>query len=138
MPETPPGAGQETVRRARGAAGRVSRWGPGVWFGIWAVVNVALGIVLAYPFLFLELIGRHARAMVFDRSDSPFSNNEIQGGEADGFIAFGIIASLVILAVLTAINWPMIRCMRLPSRAAKAGILLVTGALLLGPYAVIF
>jgi hypothetical protein len=118
--------------------GRLSRWGSAAWVGGWAIVNVALGSLLAYPFLMLLLIGVHARAMLFDRPDSPFSNNEIQGGEADGFIPAGIIALLVILAVVTAINRPMIRRMRLPSKTAKVGTVLVTGALLLGPSAVIF
>ena len=62
----------------------------------------------------------------------------IQGGEADGFIPFGIVATLVVLTMLTAINWPMIRRMRLPTKAVKAGIVLVTGALLLSPAVVIF
>ena len=141
MPETPLGARQETQQDSgtpRPAGTTTARLNPAAWFGVWGVVNVGLGVVLAYPFVLLELVGRHARAMVFGRPDSPFSNNEIQGGEADGFIPGGVIALLVILAVVTAINRPMVRRMRLPSKAAKAGIVLVTGALLLAPYAVIF
>ncbi len=140
MPDTPVDAEQEADQHGadQRTPERVSRWGPGVWVGVWAAVNVGLGVVLAYPFMLLYVIGLHARAMVFDRPDSPFSNKEIQGGEADGFIPGGIFAVLVILAVVTAINWPMIRRMRLPSRAVKAGIILVTGALLLAPAMVIF
>jgi hypothetical protein len=140
MPDTPVDAEQEAEQHGadQRTPERVGRWGPGVWVGVWAVVNVALGVVLAYPFMLLYVIGLHARAMVFDRPDSPFSNKEIQGGEADGFIPGGIIALLVILAVVTAINRPMIRRMRLPSTAARIGIVLVTGGLLVAPFAVIF
>jgi hypothetical protein len=81
----------------------------------------------------LALIALHARAMLFDRPNSPFSNNEIQGGEADGFIQFGIVAAIVILAVLIAINRPPFRRLRLPSGTAKAGLLLTTAALLIAP-----
>ena len=104
-----------------------------LWVGLWAVVNVVLGLVLAYPLVILELIGRHARAMVFDRPDSPFSPKEIEGGEADGFIPFGIFLAVLILAVVTAINRPLIRRLRLPGWAAKAGIAAVTAALVVAP-----
>ncbi|GAA3556283.1 hypothetical protein [Kribbella ginsengisoli] len=106
---------------------------PATWYGIWAAVNAALGVLLAYPFLLLALIGLHARAMLFDRPDSPFSNNEIQGGEADGFIPLGIVAALLILAVVIGINLALFRRLRPPSVAAKAGQVLTTVALLIAP-----
>jgi hypothetical protein len=101
------------------------------------VVNLALGVLLAYPLLFVLLIGAHARAMLFNRPDSPFSNNEIQGGEADGAILFGIVLALVILAIVIGVNRFLIRRLRLPSATAKAGVLLVTAALLVAPALVI-
>ncbi|GAA1593507.1 hypothetical protein GCM10009789_54440 [Kribbella sancticallisti] len=120
-----PAAAQQLIRQGR------PRFA--LWVGVWAVVNVALGVVLAYPLIFLESIGRHARAMVFDRPDSPFSPKEIEGGEADGFIPFGIFLAVLILAVVTAINWPLVRRLRLPGWAAKAGIVAVTAALVVTP-----
>ncbi|MFI5711419.1 hypothetical protein [Kribbella sp. NPDC051620] len=103
------------------------------WYGLWAVVNTALGVLLAYPLLMLTLIGLHARAMLFDRPDSPFSNNEIQGGEADGFIPLGIVAALLILAVVIGINLALFRRLRPPSAAAMAGLVLTTVALVIAP-----
>ncbi|GAA0951642.1 hypothetical protein GCM10009554_53440 [Kribbella koreensis] len=106
---------------------------PATWYGIWAVVNTALGVLFAYPFLLLALIGLHARAMLFDRPDSPFSNNEIQGGEADGFIPLGIVAALVILAVLIGINLPLFRRLHPASGTTKAALTLLTATLLIAP-----
>jgi hypothetical protein len=40
---------------------------------------------------------------------------------------------VLILAVVTGINWLLIRRLRLPSAASKAGIVAVTGALLIAP-----
>lgn len=131
-------AGDRDGVRLESGASRRTNLGPAGWFGIWAIVNLALGVVIAYPLLFLFLIGLHARAMVFDRGDSPFSNNEIQGGEADGVILIGVILGIVVLAVVGGINWALIRRFRLPSAAAKGGIVLVTAGLLVAPALVIF
>jgi uncharacterized membrane protein len=103
------------------------------WYGIWAVINAGLGVLLAYPLLMLALIALHARAMLFDRPDSPFSNNEIQGGEADAAIQFSIILAVVALAVVIATNWALFRRLRPPSGTTKAGLLLTTAALLIAP-----
>lgn len=119
-------------------SGHASGWRLGAWYGAWAATNAALGVLLAYPLLLLSVIGLHARAMLLDRPDSPFSNKEIQGGEADGFIPLGIVALLVIVAVVTAINWALIRRLRPPSRLATAGIIGMTVALLLAPARLVF
>jgi hypothetical protein len=117
---------------------RASGWRLGAWYGMWAATNTALGLLLAYPLLLLSLIALHARAMLLDRPDSPFSTKEIQGGEADGFIPLGIVALLVIVAVVTAINYALIRRLRPPSRLATAGIVGMTAVLLLAPASLMF
>jgi uncharacterized membrane protein len=106
---------------------------PGAWYAAWAVINLGLGALLAYPLLLLAVIGLHARAMLFDRPDSPFSNNEIQGGEADAAIQLGILLAVVALAVVVATNWALFRRLRPPSGTTKAGLLLTTAALLIAP-----
>jgi hypothetical protein len=49
-----------------------------------------LGAVLAFPLIMLWSAWIHLRAMMFDRPDSPFQPNEIEGG----------VVVLVTLAVL--------------------------------------
>jgi hypothetical protein len=101
-------------------------------------VNVGLGVLFGYPLLFLGLIGLHVRAVVFGRLDSPFSNSEIQGGEADGAILIGVVLAVVVLVVAGGVNWVLIRRLRLPSVGAKVGIGLVTVGLLVAPALVVF
>jgi hypothetical protein len=96
---TSPEQAERRPTRPRHASG----WRLAAWYGIWAATNAALGVLLAYPLLLLHIIGLHARAMMLDRPDSPFSNKEIQGGEANGFIPLGIVGMTAVLLLAPAL-----------------------------------
>ncbi|WBQ06183.1 hypothetical protein [Kribbella sp. CA-293567] len=121
----------EQKMRARG-------WWLAGWYGLWVGVNLLLGVVFAYPLLIVLTIALHARAMLFDRPDSPFMPKEIEGGEADGAVAFGVVLLIVMLLVALGSNWPVIRRLRLRTRAAKAGIVLMTLVLIAGSARLLF